>query len=379
MKKNTVLFVYHGLHVGGVEKELLAYIRHLDAKKFSVHLALTHVTGELLSELPPYVHIHRVIGDSFKPNIRYLVNLYRVISRIRPSVVVGFMQDICFSILLIHKISPVRFQVIVSEHIVLSRWQQVLRTNWVKARLVPVLYKDAIIIAAHGESVLNDLKMSFRVDVSKVRLIPSYIESCRYPFIKKNTDVLGHTQPVFLYMGRLAPEKNIDLLLVAFQTALKKEPDMRLVLVGIGPTKPYRQIIQTLGIKKSVEISRPTQTPETFYRSARALIIPSLVEGRSRVMIEAMLSGCPVISSDFVGYDRYICRNRTGLVFNGRSPNDLSSLILFAAQHPTRMNTIVRNAHAYIKKYYSSSFEKRYIYLINCMFTDALEEKVGQG
>ncbi len=186
MKKDTVLFVYHALRIGGVEKELLAYIRHLDAKKFSIHLALTRVAGELLPELPPYVHIHKVIGDSVKPNIRYLVNLYRVIYRIRPAVVVGFMQDICFNILLIHKFSPVRFQVIVSEHIVLSRWQKVLRTNWVKARLVPMLYKNAVIIAAHGESVLHDLKTSFRVDVSKVRLIPSYIESRRYPFIKKN-------------------------------------------------------------------------------------------------------------------------------------------------------------------------------------------------
>ncbi len=154
---------------------------------------------------------------------------------------------------------------------------------------------------------------------------------------------------------------------------------MQLVLVGIGPAKPYRQIIQTLGIKKSVKIARPTQTPETYYRSARALIIPSLVEGRSRVMIEAMLSGCPVISSDFVGYDRYIRHNGTGLVFNGRSPNDLSSRIVFAAQHPTRMNAIARNAHAYIKKIYPNSFEKSYAYLIDCMFTDALEKKAGQG
>lgn len=372
MKKRTVLFVYHALQVGGVEKELLAYIKHLSRAEYSLHLALTDISGEVLSELPPYVQIHNIRGNSVKPDVRYLVNLFFLIVRIRPHVVVGFMQDICFNILLVRTCSPIRFRVIISEHIVLSRWQQVLHTPWIKTRIVPMLYKQATIIAAHGESVFKDLATCFHIDESKIILIPNYIDPHRYRYCKKGSSARQNNAPLFLYIGRFEPEKNIDFLLHAFQTAHKKLPTIRLLLIGVGRDKPYRQLAEMLGIEKSMEILPPSLFPERYYKSASALVIPSLVEGRSRVMIEAMLSGCPVISSDFTGHDRYISHNSTGLVFHLQSRSDLSNLIIYAARHPARMNILARNAYKYISKMYSGAFEKRYTHMINRLFTESL-------
>ena len=100
---------------------------------------------------------------------------------------------------------------------------------------------------------------------------------------------------VALYVGRLAPEKNLGLLLDAFQTIQHQNQGARLVLVGDGPARrtlqeQYPQHIFA-GMCTGTDLA-------THYASADLFLFPSLTETYGNVTLEALASGLPVIAFD---------------------------------------------------------------------------------
>jgi len=97
--------------------------------------------------------------------------------------------------------------------------------------------------------------------------------------------------PVCLYVGRVAAEKNIPLALKAYQQLKVDNPDLLMVVVGDGPMRAslqqeYPDVIFA-GIKTGTELAR-------YYASADYFIFPSLTETYGLVTTEALASGLPV-------------------------------------------------------------------------------------
>ncbi len=110
--------------------------------------------------------------------------------------------------------------------------------------------------------------------------------------------------PVILYVGRLAPEKNLFVLLQAFQTLLAARPDCTLRLVGEGP---YRAALEAaaarrkLGDKVVFAGSRKGDDLWEEYARATCLVLPSVSEPWGLVVNEALAYGCPVVVSERCG------------------------------------------------------------------------------
>lgn len=98
-----------------------------------------------------------------------------------------------------------------------------------------------------------------------------------------------------LYVGRLAPEKNLDLLARAFQAIAGVQPQAKLVVVGDGPLaarwrREHPEFV-FCGARRGEDLA-------AHYASADLFLFPSLTETFGNVVLEAMASGLPV-----VGYD----------------------------------------------------------------------------
>ena len=99
--------------------------------------------------------------------------------------------------------------------------------------------------------------------------------------------------PVLLCVGRLAAEKNLEVLLDAWQGVKARAPAARLVLVGDGPLR------EELGRRGPDVIFAGQRTGEDLarhYASADLFVFPSLSETWGNVVTEAMASGLPVIA-----------------------------------------------------------------------------------
>jgi glycosyltransferase involved in cell wall biosynthesis len=114
---------------------------------------------------------------------------------------------------------------------------------------------------------------------------------------------------VALYVGRLAPEKNLQLVFAAFAAMHQCNPHTRLVLVGDGPDRAALQAAHPqaifCGMRSGVDLSR-------HYASADVFLFPSLTETFGNVTIEAMASGLTVVAYDYAAAEELIRHNQNG-------------------------------------------------------------------
>ncbi|MDN3526483.1 glycosyltransferase family 1 protein [Halomonas sabkhae] len=100
-------------------------------------------------------------------------------------------------------------------------------------------------------------------------------------------------RPVALYVGRLAPEKNLDLLRDTFSAMLAARPEMRIVVVGDGPGRAsLEKALPDVHFTGFIDARSLAQ----HYASADIFIFPSLSETWGNVVLEAMASGLAVVA-----------------------------------------------------------------------------------
>ena len=135
-----------------------------------------------------------------------------------------------------------------------------------------------------------------------------------------------------LFVGRLAREKNLELLIRAL-AGLKQDPTRpRLVLsvIGYGPEEQkLKQEVQRLGLGAIVNFEGAI-TQEDLpgrYGEADAFILPSTYEPWGLVVLEAMLCGLPALVSTQCGCERDLVTPSTGWSFSPTDEHRLTSLL----------------------------------------------------
>ena len=113
------------------------------------------------------------------------------------------------------------------------------------------------------------------------------------------SDLASRTKRSLLYLGRLAPEKGVDLLLDAWSLIADEYPDWTLSIVGDGPQGEYlRAQARTLAGTERIDWREPTDDPEQVLLTTDLLVLASLTEGLPLVIAEAQACGVPVVASD---------------------------------------------------------------------------------
>jgi glycosyltransferase involved in cell wall biosynthesis len=122
---------------------------------------------------------------------------------------------------------------------------------------------------------------------------------------------ISGNQPVAVYVGRLAPEKNLQLLLRAYAAMKAAQPALRLVLVGDGPERAALQAAHPevifAGMRRGEDLA-------AHYASGDIFVFPSTTETFGNVTIEAMASGLAVIAYDYAAAAERIKHGRNGVV-----------------------------------------------------------------
>jgi glycosyltransferase involved in cell wall biosynthesis len=110
-------------------------------------------------------------------------------------------------------------------------------------------------------------------------------------------------EPAALYVGRLASEKNLDLVRQAYLEMRNRLPDLKMVFVGDGPARAAleQQLPEATftGMLQGDDLSRA-------YASADVFLFPSLTETFGNVVTEAMASGLPVLAFAYAAPRRFI-------------------------------------------------------------------------
>ncbi len=117
---------------------------------------------------------------------------------------------------------------------------------------------------------------------------------------------------VLLYVGRLSPEKEIDVLVNAY-LAMKQtaEQDIKLVIVGDGPDRGRLELLCQGGDVVFTGMLTGLNLAQA-YASANVFVFASQVETFGNVVLEAMASGLPIIAYDYASAHLHVKKGETG-------------------------------------------------------------------
>jgi glycosyltransferase involved in cell wall biosynthesis len=152
-------------------------------------------------------------------------------------------------------------------------------------------------IIAVSQSTKNDLINIFNIDPSRVEVI---YHGSNFSEIFKDIEPRQDESPYLLFVGKRQGYKNFDRILKIFARSQSISTYFKLICFGGGSFT--REEIQKIEEYKLNDIVHHQSGPDSilaqYYRSARALIYPSLYEGFGIPLLEAMSMYCPVICSN---------------------------------------------------------------------------------
>jgi len=168
----------------------------------------------------------------------------------------------------------------------------------------------------------KEVLVKLGVNTDKQIIIPNGVDQNIWkPLKKTNTthdfirEKIGYKR-IFLYMGRIANEKNIEALLKAWRQ--KKSKNCILLIVGDGPMKPsLEHNFSDLETKDVIWWGEESNLKirVAIMQLAEVFFLPSLVEGLSLSLLEAMSTGTACVATD-AGADGEVLDNGAGIVIS---------------------------------------------------------------
>ena len=155
----------------------------------------------------------------------------------------------------------------------------------------------------------------------------------------------AHGARVIGTVGRLDPVKNQVSLLQALAALRREQPalagSLRLVIAGDGPLHgSLEQSAADLGVADAVWFAGARSDTPDILRALDVFVLPSLNEGISNTILEAMASGLPVIAGRTGGNPELVQDGATGALYDVGAPGELERVILAYLTNPA-----LRTAH----------------------------------
>lgn len=159
-------------------------------------------------------------------------------------------------------------------------------------------------------------------------------------------------QKLILCIGELLPNKNQAMAINMMADIRKEYPDAQLLLAGNGPKQAEleRQILD-LGLTENVRLLGYCTCLEKYQRVADALVSCSRREGLPLNIVEAMLSGTPVVATHNRGHRELIRHGETGYLVDVDDTQAMARAVLKLLKNEEKAAWIGENARNFAQKY----------------------------
>ena len=186
-----------------------------------------------------------------------------------------------------------------------------------------------------------------------LRVWPRGIDTARFNPRFRSTDLrerLGAAPDtvVVAYVGRIAPEKGLDVALEAMRAVFAAEP--RKVLFALAGDGPYEAHCKAAAPSETVFMGRIVGDDlSAFYASADLFVFPSVTDTFGNVLLEAMASGLPVVGAEY-GTTTELLADGRGLTFPSGDASAMAQRILELVRAPDARGALSARARAYTEE-----------------------------
>jgi glycosyltransferase involved in cell wall biosynthesis len=333
-----ISFLLDNLTGGGAEKVILNLASGFTKLGHPVDILVCKMEGVLCNSIPAGVNLVPLKASS--PNLGFLCAIradpagFRAIAGMfpkrkpfgfipsiaahlkanRPAVLVSALPKSNINAVLAKYYSGVSTRVVVGAHINMSTQDaECYSSGKSKLRYMRPLmqrcYRRADAVVAVSKGVAEDIAKYLSLDQDNVTTIYNPIDTKQIEALSYES--LNHpwfdagTVPLILGMGRFVAQKDFPFLLRAF-AKLREKRQARLVLLGgdesSAEQREHRQELSRLaiqlGVQEDFDMPGFKVNPYPFLRKASVFVLSSRYEGFGNVLVEALLCGCPVVSTN---------------------------------------------------------------------------------
>jgi len=201
--------------------------------------------------------------------------------------------------------------------------------------LARLIWRKALVVIANSQGLKE---LALQTDSQqKINIIPNGVDIKH--FCPRKQDVVQTSNTIHLTLGasRVTDRKGINYLIEAIDL-LKNEYTFSLKVIGEGNAKErLEQMVEERGLQSQITFVGRIPREETlrYYQEADIFVLPSLNEGMSNAMLEALACGLPLITTKTGGAEELVREGVNGLLVEQRSTQDLARALRVLAQDAT--------------------------------------------
>jgi len=310
-KKIKILHILPSLLPGGAEKMAVELAKLCDRDQFEIEVLCLRTGGLWEYELHEAEVPFTVIGSLQHPIIFDFFKIIKFIRASQPDIVHTHLFGADFYGRLAAKLAGVK-------KIISTEQNLNLNESGLKKIAKKWTAKLANRIVASSEAIKKYLIEREGVPAEKIEVIYNGVEVEKFLNLSRNYRV---SRPVVGSVGRLSRQKGFNYLI----KAAAEIPDIQVSIAGVGEKKAslIRQII-ALGLEKQIHLAGLQKDTAAFMNGLDIFVLPSRWEGFGIVILEAGLSGLPVIASRVDGILEIIEDGKDGILFD---PGDVADLV----------------------------------------------------
>lgn len=202
-----------------------------------------------------------------------------------------------------------------------------------------------------------------RIPQNKVLQVYNGVDSVRFHSGTANqiADACPFVRPVHWLVGtvgRMQTVKDQPTLARAFIRALELDPSLserlRLVMVGDGPLRTEcLQLLESAGIAELAWIPGERSDIPEIMQGLDCFVLPSLAEGISNTILEAMATGLPVIATDVGGNADLVVVGKTGELIPSADPDAMAKEIVRLARDPDLAKNMGQTGRGLVERKFS--------------------------
>jgi glycosyltransferase involved in cell wall biosynthesis len=201
-----------------------------------------------------------------------------------------------------------------------------------KFKSAQVACRKATKIVAVSRFTARGVVKGYGIPPEKITVVPDAVDTSRFNPCVSGLETREQwkldSEPVIVFVGRVAQNKGLDVLLKAFKNLIQDIPDAKLFIIG-EETKTYararpnetvleglRRMVIEFNLTKSVRFlgKAPEESLPKIYATADVIVLPSLLEGFGMTLLEAMATAKPCVATRVGGVPEVVMDGETGLL-----------------------------------------------------------------
>jgi glycosyltransferase involved in cell wall biosynthesis len=226
-------------------------------------------------------------------------------------------------------------------------------------------------VLVNSPAIAERLRQNMSTKPGRIAIVRNGVDLARFspaPRRERGSQVLIGT------LANLRPEKGLSTLVEAAALVCRRAPQARFVIWGDGSLRSALDaLIRRHRLTNIVELAGSTSEPETELRRCEIVVLPSLSEASSNVILEAMATGLPVVATCVGGTPALVDDQQTGLLVPPGDPRALADALLRLLEDPALRAQLGARGHDRARREFGMD---RMLAQIEALYREALGDQV---